>query len=79
MDSAAGFVKGLTNMAGNTRGKLKEHFEGIHRNFDWSVHHINQSLELIADEKHPLYEGIEQLGKAIEQLDELAQGIYAKI
>lgn len=34
-------------MAGNTRGKLKEHFEGIHRNFDWSLHHINTSLALI--------------------------------
>lgn len=35
-------------MAGNTRGKLKEHFEGIHRNFDWSMHHINTSLALVA-------------------------------
>lgn len=34
-------------MAGNTRGKLKEHFEGIHRNFDWSLHHINTALVLI--------------------------------
>jgi len=35
-------------MAGNTRGKLKEHFEGIHRNFDWTMHHIQTSLTLIA-------------------------------
>lgn len=35
-------------MAGNTRGKLKEHFEGIHRNFDWSLHHIHTALALIA-------------------------------
>lgn len=35
-------------MAGNTRGKLKEHFEGIHRNMDWAVIHVNKSLELIA-------------------------------
>jgi hypothetical protein len=34
-------------MAGNTRGKLKEHFEGIHRNFDWSLHHINTALKLV--------------------------------
>lgn len=34
-------------MAGNTRGKLKEHFEGIHRNLDWSLHHVNASLSLI--------------------------------
>jgi len=35
-------------MAGNTRGKLKEEFEGIHRNMDWCMKHINVSLELIA-------------------------------
>jgi len=36
-------------MAGNTRGKLKEHFEGIHRNLDWCIHHVNVSLQLIED------------------------------
>ncbi len=35
-------------MAGNTRGKLKENFEGMHRNFDWGMKHINSSLDLIA-------------------------------
>ena len=35
-------------MAGNTRGKLKEDFEGMHRNFDWCIHHVNHSLRLIA-------------------------------
>jgi len=35
-------------MAGNTRGKLKEEFRGIHTNLDWSLKHINRSLELIA-------------------------------
>lgn len=35
-------------MAGNTRGKLKENFEGVHRNFDWCMKHINKSLDLIA-------------------------------
>ncbi|GAI77765.1 unnamed protein product, partial [marine sediment metagenome] len=34
-------------MAGNTRGKLKEHFEGIHRNFDWVLYHCQESLKLI--------------------------------
>lgn len=66
-------------MAGNTRGKLKEHFEGIHRNLDWCIHHVNQSMELIKDENHPLYKGIQQLGNALQTLDELAQSIYAKI
>jgi len=35
-------------MAGNTRGKLKEHFEGVHRNFDWCLHHVNISLNLLS-------------------------------
>ena len=35
-------------MAGNTRGKLKEQFEGIHRNMDWALTHINKSLALLA-------------------------------
>ena len=35
-------------MAGNTRGKLKENFEGIHTNFNWCLKHLNKSLELIA-------------------------------
>lgn len=35
-------------MAGNTRGKLKEEFRGVHTNFDWCLKHINKSLELIA-------------------------------
>jgi len=66
-------------MAGNTRGKLKEHFEGIHRNFDWIIFHITAALVLIK-EKHPhLSKGIQSLGKAVEQLDKLAQKIYGKI
>jgi hypothetical protein len=34
-------------MSGNTRGKLKEHFEGVHRNLDWCLHHIATSATLI--------------------------------
>ncbi len=34
-------------MAGNTRGKLKEHFEGVHRNIEWALHHIGKSATLI--------------------------------
>lgn len=34
-------------MSGNTRGKLKEHFEGLHRNLDWCLHHIGKSASLI--------------------------------
>lgn len=36
-------------MSGNARGKLKEHFEGIHKNFDWVLRHVEISLALIAE------------------------------
>jgi len=34
-------------MSGNTRGKLKEHMEGVHRNIDWCLHHLGKSATLI--------------------------------
>lgn len=66
-------------MAGNTRGKLKEHFEGIHRNFDWVEEHIQKSLILIKEHHPDLSTAVKALGKAVESLDGLAKGIYEKI
>ena len=66
-------------MAGNARGKLKEHLEGIHRDFDWSLHHIEQSLAIISDQNPPLQEAFQALAVQIKMLDDLAQGIYATI
>ena len=66
-------------MAGNTRGKLKEQFEGIHRNFDWCMYHIQHSLLLIKDHKPELSNAIDSLGEGIKTLDELAQGIYGNL
>ena len=66
-------------MAGNTRGRLKERFEGIHRNFDWSMVHCQAALVLVKDHNPKLSEGIEALGKGISALDELAQSIYLKL
>ena len=66
-------------MAGNTRGKLKEKFESIHRDFDWAQKHCEESLVLI-QEKHPhLSEAITSLHGAITELDKLAQDIYSKL
>jgi hypothetical protein len=69
-------------MAGNTRGKLKEHFEGIHRNLDWCIQHVNTSLQLIESQIRqqqqftdpPLTE--EQIQAKIEEYP-LHQGIKA--
>ena len=43
-------IKGLMGMAGNTRGKLKEHVEGVHRNLDWCLHHLGKSATLIENQ-----------------------------
>jgi len=66
-------------MAGNTRGKLKEEFEGIHRNFDWITYHCQKALALIEDKKPNLSESIAEFQKGCAQLDELALKIYAKL
>lgn len=66
-------------MAGNTRGKLKEKFEGIHLNFEWVLKHTDVALQLI-QEKHPqLTDSIKTLQIGVKTLDELAMNIYAKL
>ena len=66
-------------MAGNTRGKLKECFEGVHRNNEWIKKHLTTSLVLIKDHKPKLSKGIAALADAYTTLDKLAQDIYSKL
>ncbi|GAG96423.1 unnamed protein product [marine sediment metagenome] len=66
-------------MASNTRGKLKENFEGIHRNLDWVKHHCQKSIDII-DSKHPsLTKAVKALAESVDTLDECAQGIYSTL
>lgn len=66
-------------MAGNTRGKLKEQFEGIHRNFDWSKKHCIEALMLIKQHNPKLTKAIQELDTMIDTMDELTQDIYSKL
>lgn len=66
-------------MASNTRGRIKERFEGIHKNFDWVQEHCAQSLTLIADKNPAMKKAVESLGEGTKTLDELAQNIYSTI
>jgi len=66
-------------MAGNTRGKLKEKFEGVHRNFDWSMKHLQESLVMIKEHNPELSEAIKSLYDGIATLDKLAMDVYARI
>ena len=66
-------------MASNTRGRIKERFEGIHKNFDWILEHCAQCLTLIADKNPSMSKAVKSLGKGAKTLDELARDIYHKI
>jgi len=66
-------------MAGNTRGKIKEHLEGIHRNCAWQIYHCQVLLKLIEEKNPTLKTSIEALAKSIEAIDDFAMSIYSKI
>lgn len=66
-------------MAGNTRGKIKEHLEGCHRNFDWSNVHLEKTLILIEKHNPKLSESLMALQEAVAVLDESLQKVYALI
>ena len=66
-------------MASNTRGKLKEEFEGIHRNFDWVMHHCQKALGLIQDKKPSLSNAVKSLGEGVKTLDDITMELYSKL
>ena len=66
-------------MAGNRRGRLKEHFVGIHRNLDWVTVHCQDCLNMIEGDNPDLSKAIKSLSEGIELLDVCAQGIYRSL
>lgn len=66
-------------MAGNKRGRIKEHLEGVHRNCDWSLHHLQAVLELIEDKNPDLSRSMTTLAETIKTVDEFNQKIYSTI
>ena len=66
-------------MAGNTRGKIKEHLEGCHRNYEWIKVHLETTLVLIQEHNPNLKDGIKAVAKANAMLDESLQKIYSVI
>ncbi len=73
------FCNGVQNMSGNTRGKLKEEFEGMHRNLDWLQAHCTKALVLIQQHNPALSESINQLSSIVVELDKLVLGVYSKL
>ncbi len=66
-------------MAGNTRGRIKEHLEGMHKNCDWLRQHVIDTTDLIQDKNPKLSEAMTGIGVVADQLDELIKGLYATI
>ena len=66
-------------MARNTRGKLKENMEGIHRDCEWIRQHCQKSLAIIPDGYDNLQAGIENIVKLVDVLDEYTQKLYSRI
>ena len=66
-------------MAGNTRGKIKEHFAGIGRNFGWIDYHCDKLVTLIAGKKPNLTESVQALQTEMNRLDKLVQDVYSTI
>lgn len=66
-------------MAGNTRGKIKEHLEGCHRNNDWQLVHLEKVVALINEHNPKLTKAIVAAAKMVKMLDDNLQKIYGKI
>lgn len=66
-------------MPSNTRGKIKEQLEGIHRNTEAIKAHCVKILALIDTKNPKLSSGFEALTKMNDLLDESAQQLYSRI
>jgi len=66
-------------MASNTRGRIKERFEGIHKNLEWVKEHCAQCLKLISNKNPKMAEAVKSLGEGVKTLDDIAQDIYSRV
>lgn len=66
-------------MSGNTRGKLKEEMEGLHRNLDWIVAHSAKCLTLLEGKHEGLSAMFVAMGASAKTQDEILQDVYASL
>jgi len=66
-------------MAGNTRGKIKEHLEGCHRNNDWQLAHLEKVVALIQEHNPKLTKAITAAAKMVKIVDDSLQKVYSLI
>ncbi|GAG93703.1 unnamed protein product [marine sediment metagenome] len=66
-------------MASGTRGKLKEHMVGIHKDCDWIRNHCVQCVELLDGNYEQHRKGFESIHALAVMLDDLAAGMYKNL
>lgn len=65
-------------MPGGTRGKIKEHLEGVHRNCEAIKVHCAKSFVLIGDKNPEYSRAFEAIMALSKNLDEFAQDLYSR-
>lgn len=66
-------------MASGTRGKLKEHMVGVHKDCEWIQNHCIQCVELLGGKYEKHRKGFESLHAMAVMLDDLAAGLYKNL
>jgi len=63
----------------NTRGKVKEHLEGCHKNTEAIMTHLAKIDILVGDKSPTVNELVRVLGEVTKQLDDFIQDAYSKV
>lgn len=66
-------------MASGTRGKLKEHMIGVHKDCEWIHKHCVDCVKLLGDRYEKHRKGFESLDALSAMLDELAASLYKNL
>lgn len=66
-------------MSGNARGKLKEHLEGLHNNFEWARVHCVKAKDILGDTHPELHELFDNIAGVMATMDDIAADIFSKL
>jgi len=66
-------------MASGTRGRLKEHVVGIHRNCEWIQTHCIDCVKLLGDGYEDHRKSFELLHELAVTIDEFASSLHNKL
>ena len=66
-------------MGRNTRGKIKEHLEGMHRNTEGYKAHCMAFMDFIGDNNPKARLAFDQLWELNQVLDDFTQKLYGSI